>query len=442
MQVEVIAHYSRGQKDLYEGSDDDIRHQLLIAYPFLGSKYGHAAGLKVLLAGLNACQAFSVIIPKAGTLLKAEAPSRASISDQLGADPELDAYLAAAAFLAGKEPDSSALREARVEHDGDDEAIALHACGLHADEASRLALRGVLGASVLGKAEEVIEGPQDVKDCVAASPDGEAFAATVRAAAEKGEVTPIQLGGKHSRGTAVARDPETHQRILLKPGSGKQSSAAGMAETEASQSKREAAFYAAAKAMGLGHFVPEAHLLLVDGTEVAGLRLLPPPWRNMNQLRRADKAGPRRLLSIYFGGGDLHRLAAMLYILGETDAHSGNIMTAAGDIKLIDHGSAFAGSSFNPKDSKTYVPFCLRVMAPGNWKQLTPGQKYTTLPRLHSQSATSLGNWLHGLSADHIASAISRYGIDPAPSIARLRELQTSASHMSPDLAVNAVWTL
>ena len=328
MQVEITSHHANGKKEVFEGSDDDIRHQLLIAFPFLGSKYGSSAPLRALLAGLNACQAFSVVIPKAG-LLKAEPPSRTSIADQLGRDTELDRHLAAAAFLAGSEPDTSALREAQVEHDGDDEAIALAACGLHVDEASRLALRGVLGASALAKADDIISGPQDVSDCVAATPDGEAFAATVRAAAKAGEVTPIQLGtGKHSRGTAVARDPENHHRILLKPGSGNLSSAGGVQDIEASQSKREAAFYAGAKAMGLERFVPEAHLLLIDGVEVAGLKLLPPPWRNMNQLRRLDAGAPRRLLSMYLPSGDLHRLAAMDYILGESDGHSGNVMSA------------------------------------------------------------------------------------------------------------------
>src|SRR5258707_944140 len=122
MQVLVVSHHSGGKKDLYEGSDDDIRQQLLVAFPFLGSKFGYHAPLRALLAGLNACQAYSVVIPKSNDVVKAEAPSRLSISDQLGADPELDACLAAAAFLAGAEPDEAALREAAVEHDGDDEA--------------------------------------------------------------------------------------------------------------------------------------------------------------------------------------------------------------------------------------------------------------------------------------------------------------------------------
>jgi hypothetical protein len=265
LQVQVTRHHERQKKDLYEGSDDDVRHQLLIAHPFLASKFGYQAPLPALLAGLNACQAFSAIVPEHGSMFKAELPSREALRAQLGSDPELDRCLAAASFLAGKEPDESALQEAAVEHDGDVEAVALAACDLHVNEANRDALRGILGAS-MAKSEEAIEGPEDVKDVQAATPDGEEYADLVRRAAKAGEIVSINLGtGKHSAGTALARDPETHRSILLKPGSGNLSPAMGVRESEASQSKREAAFYAGAKAMGLGHFVSEAHLLLVDG---------------------------------------------------------------------------------------------------------------------------------------------------------------------------------
>jgi Phosphatidylinositol 3- and 4-kinase len=177
--------------------------------------------------------------------------------------------------------------------------------------------------------------------------------------------------------------------------------------------------------------------------EVAGIRLLPPPSQNMNQLRRQDAGAPRRLLSMYLPSGDLHRLAAMDYILGNTDSHSGNVMVLGDRITLIDHGSAFAGPSFNPAhDPKTYVPFYLRIMAPGNWKELTPGQRYAALPRLHPSGAAALGTWLQGLSEDHISTAVSRYGIDPAPVVARLKSLKDQAAHMPADLAINASWTL
>jgi hypothetical protein len=79
----------------------------------------------------------------------------------------------------------------------------------------------------------------------------------------------------------IGRDPQTQHLYLLKPGSGDNSPAAGVHEEDASQSRREAAFWHAADFLGLGEYAPRADLLYIDGHEVAAIRMLPLTFKNL-----------------------------------------------------------------------------------------------------------------------------------------------------------------
>jgi len=51
-----------------------------------------------------------------------------------------------------------------------------------------------------------------------------------------------------------------------------------------------------------------------------------------------------------------------------------------------------------------------------------------------------LSDWLDGIHADRLQSILSRYGIDPRPSLVRLAKVKMFASQISPDQAINKLW--
>ncbi len=206
------------------------------------------------------------------------------------------------------------------------------------------------------------DGPIVFNEVKPANESGIDFALAVERASKAGKVGIIKFkAGKHSGGTLIAKDPVSRITLLLKPGSGPQSPAAGESQTEASQSQREAAFFAVAAAWGLGKYVPECHLLVIDGKEYAAIKFLPPEyWENGQQFKERDPNGPRRTLSLFLA--DIFKWATLDYVLGNPDRNSGNVMFCQGEVKLIDHGSALAGIDFKPAHDKfSFVPFYLRA---------------------------------------------------------------------------------
>lgn len=218
---------------------------------------------------------------------------------------------------------------------------------------------------------------------------------------------------------------------------------AGVNESGASQAKREAAFYAVAQAWGLAEYFPEAHLLLIGGREYAALKLLGTSYEDLNAVRAADPGAPRRLFLLFRPDGTLHKWAALDAILGNADRNAGNVMVRGDKVKLIDHGSAFAGTGFAPAtDRNTFVPYYLRALAPSNFSQLAPHDRLHALPRLSTAAEPAFRAWLEALDPEGLAATLHRYGIDAGPAVARLHALRASAGHMAADLAVNSFWTL
>lgn len=450
MRVVVVEHYNDGRRSVFEGTTEEVRRSLLQAYSWLASKYGLQAALDVLVTGLDKSQAYSAVVDKGDIILKSEADlaglSSGVVASYMGHDPRIEQVFAAAAFLANSaELPPEARRAALIAADEDVETAALTAYNLPVDEPTINALRGILGVlqvddikkSDVDVSPEVLPKPQQV---VATSPDGAGFASAV----EKSQLHPVKLGGRHSAGSILAYAPEAdHIRILLKPGAGPQNPAAGDRDDSASQSKREAAFYAVAVWAGLQEFVPEAHLLLLDGKEYAAIKLLPLDFKNMNEIKQQDPNGPRRLLHLYLPNGELHRWAALDFITGQVDRNAGNVMARGDDVRLIDGGSAFAGHGFAPAtDQNTFVPFYLRALAAPDFKSLSPGEKLRSLPRLNHVAEEALRTWILGLDSNTLQSILQRHGVDPEPSVRRLQSLQDALGHQPADLAVLSAWVL
>lgn len=438
----VVAEHHRDRRASFEGDAEECRKALLFAYPWLGVKCPGGDAL-ALAATLDKNQAYTVGVEDGDIQLvkSEELEDHSAVEALLGVDSKLEALLVAAAFLAGVPvPEVEHARQAMLRHDENAEAAALETCGLVVTEPMLQALRAVVHAD-LAKAEP--KGRVDFKDVLAVTPDGAEFAAEVTRALKVKQAEPVQLGGKHSDGTVLTTDPAHHGRILLKPGSGDQNPAAGDRQSSSSQSKREAAFWAVAARWGLGQYLPETHLLLIDGKEYAAIRLVPFSFKTMNKLRDADPGLAPRLFRIFLPDGVLHQWAAMDYILGNPDRNAGNIMARPPEVRLIDHGSAFAGSEFAPgTDQNSYVPFYLRAWAPADFKTLDPAAKVRVLPRVSALAAAELKTWLIGLSSADLATELHRFGIDPTASLARLDSLKFAAEHVPADLAINQAWVL
>ena len=449
MQLIVVDHYENTRQH-FLGTEEDIKDQIFNEYPWLLFQFGSQCPLETLVTALNESQHSSAKLVDSLSKSYEEFRDTESQGDGLHnirypqgtrhgqlstEDFDLEACRAAAAFLAGKECSDSDLRNALLETDGDNELAALMAHNL--PETSLKELRAVLGASFCKS--EIKDNSVRFKEVIAATESGEKFAQIVEAASKYGEIFPITLGeGKHSKGVLRAKDPETYESYLLKPGYGKQNPSLGENETGATQSQREACFYAVASAWGLDDTVPECHLLLLDGKEYACIKMLNSSYKNFNDLKAQDPNLPKRLLSLY-NNGALHKWAAVDFCLGNPDRNAGNIMASGDKVKLIDHGSAFAGASFSIKDA--FVPYYLRAGIK-QLNKLTVTEKLRIMPRLNEENEALFKKWLLGLSKDILHQLVTKYGIDAAPEITRLERLQAATSYQTAELAVLSAWVI
>jgi hypothetical protein len=447
----IVSDVYTSERHHLEGDEEGVRSQLLDLYPFLLMRYGNKCSVKILVDALNKNQSTTAKIldslDKAehqyvadGTALHTVRYPKGTKHGQIHTqDTQLEAYRAAAEFLAGQPCSDKEMRQALLQADGDCAQAALIAHNLPATMLPDL--EAVLN-STLKKAEEADDTFVKFKDVSSATESGKEFAEIIKKSSEEGEIKHVQLGaGKHNHGMLLARDSVTHQSYVLKPGSGKQNPIAGETESGSTQSQREACFYSCAAAMNLSKDMPECHLLLIDGQEYACMAFLSHVFKNFNDLKAHDPGLPKRLLSLY-NDGTLHQWAAMDFILGNIDRNSGNVMASGDKVKLIDHGSAFAGVSFDPaKDGVSFVPYYLRPGVVG-FTKLTTDEKLRKLPRLNAENEAKLKKWLLGLDAKILGQLITLYGIDPAPELNRLEKLQRATAYQTADLAILSAWVV
>ena len=438
MQVVVYNHLDNN-KQIYEGSDEEVKSSLFKDHPFLLHRFGCDAPIEVLVKDLDRNQMTSAVISSI-CLTKSEI---ASNNPQLyNKDEYLESIRAAVEFLSGIKVSDLAVRQALLAYDGDDMAAMLDVHNLTPSKANLGALEAVLAAS-LNKSEADAK-PVTFNKIEAFNESGAAFAKLVERASKTNNIHEVNLGkGKHSKGTLVAKDPESHLSLVLKPGSGKQNPALGEGQNPASQSTREAAFYAIACAWGLGKYLPECHLLLLDGQGYAAMQYLGEQWVNGNDLRAQEPNKARRLLHMYLVDGTIHKWAALDYVGGNSDRHSGNLMYLGPEVRLIDHGSALAGIDFRPPvDKYSFVPCYLREFCPPGFGKLDAHAKLLKLPRGSNGVGKELTEWLQKLDGKILQKLLIGYDVDPAPCMARLEFLKTACGIQPADLAINGAWVV
>jgi len=366
------------------------------------------------------------------------------IHAQLGFDPSTHPAFKAARFLAGNatitpEAERAALRA----EDGDPERASLLAYGIPHNEANLRALRSIVDMKELRKDET---DPQPhASTCVAAHPEGDEVAQAISRAFRDKFVFFVALGGKHSKGSMVAFDEQTKTTWLLKSGSGGAGGAAGADQDPSNPNAREAAFYHIARQWGIADHYPRAELVLLDDKPYAALRLLPTNYRKLDKTERKEPGSARKYLAPYLYDGLLHKWAAIDYVLGNPDSHGQNVMVdPKGDVKLIDHGSAFAGLAFDPaNDNNSFTPYYLRAWAiTDNFHAMSSADRLRALPRVPSTVEKQLRDWLSlDVSTENLRLLCARYGINPEPTLARLAKLKQLVAAGTPtDLAINQLW--
>lgn len=370
--------------------------------------------------------------------LKTLAKRESMPSDQLGFSVSFAELISIARFLTGLNIDLNEVRRGLRAADGDPKKGVLIAYGLNTPEGEKAfdsvrQMRKAEGVDIL-KAPKSIEG---------VSPDSERTVEHLREAYKQNRVEPVTLSGKHSGGAYIAK--LDHKIYLLKPGSGKKSPAAGVDETKASQSRRETAFSALAKLMGIKEVKP-AYLLLVDGKEVACMEMWPQNWVNLHRTMTEEPNLPREACEPYRRNGELFKWSVLDGIAANVDRHGNNLMVGPADegnkIGLIDHGSTFAGASFDPgNDSDTFVPYYLRVWAGADFHGLHPNEQIQQMPTLSGEKDDEFREWVLSLQEDDISALLHRYGMDPTFVTARLAEFKDLVrSHTSATEATNRFW--
>lgn len=434
MKITLTKHHDGDEPEVYAGDPEQIRIALITKYTWLPSD----EPLESILEELDARQGFSVDIDQAQPMQKAEV----TLKGNFYPDKDEPAFEAVRWLTRGAALSDEAKHRALWTEDADPVRAALLAYDQAITDESVQTVKSWMALAERTPSGQVQEEVQPRMVQPALPADGEAAANMVRGAFEDHAVFTVALGGKHSAGSMLAKDPESGKTLLLKPGSNGQSAAAGAAEDVSTQSQREAAFWHVAKDWDLGHHAPRADLLQVGEELVACIEMLQKPFMLLEDVSE-DSAGLARLfLKDYLSGGTIHRWGALDFVLGNPDRHARNMMVNPdGVIKLIDHGSAFAGRAFDPaRDRNSFVPFYLRAWAPDRFNAAPLEQKVRWMPRLGRADESSLRGWLDERSGERLRSVLTRYGVAAQVCVERLDRLRALLGQMPADMAVNAVW--
>jgi len=457
--MKVIIHeVYNDRRIVLEGDREQLRERLMVEFPWLAN--APADSLDDAWELIATQQAFDVEVEDEGLIqeVKPEVPlGKTEPGVNLVQDTDDLAFEAVRFMTSGSPVSHDVARRALWDQDGDADKAALVAYGEEPTDANVRAVKSWIQIAQRAPQADVKKEAESMEVLPKAPEDGEAASEAVRRAFRAHKVFHAQLGGKHSAGSLLATDPQSHKTYLLKPGAGGQSIAAGTTDSSSTQSQREAAFWSVASLWGLGQYIPRADLLIVGGHEMAAIELLPKPFQLLEDLDEAHPGIARRLLRTYLSEGILHHWGALDFVLGNPDRHGRNMMAnpsgldvgpgtdqvrdGGGVVRLIDQGSAFAGVHFDPAhDRYSFVPFYLRAWAQPSFNKMPAEDKLRYMPRLAASQEQALRVWAVGLDEDRTSKAITRYGVDPQPSLARLKQFKALVDTMPADLAVNTLW--
>lgn len=331
------------------------------------------------------------------------------------------------------------LRSAMLLNDGDVYSAVLFAVGVDDTEENRAAVRAASGMMPLVKSE----GPPVPLDSSVEPLSSTAFDVADDIARHIEDSRPAHLDGKHSKGSFFVDTPSG--TWFLKPGAGRQSPIMGMTDDPIPASAREAAFWAVSVDWGLSSDLTRAEWVKINDQPYAAIRFLPAAtYSSLVDEMDDNHAKTYAALEAYRQKGRLWQWGVMDYVLGNGDRHEHNLMISKdGEIKLIDHGSAFAGRHFDPAvDVDSFTPYYLRFSAPDdvNFTTLRPRDKLMYMPDLPTSVQGRLRSWLMSLNPEQLKHTLGRFGINPLPVLARLERVKNAGSDLAGYL--NRLWVL
>jgi hypothetical protein len=115
---------------------------------------------------------------------------------------------------------------------------------------------------------------------------------------------------------------------------------------------------------------------------------------------------------------------------------------ASGDrVMLIDHGSAFSGSAFDPpRDKYSFFPYYIKGMCPSTFNGMPLDEKLRFLPRMSESSEFTFRKWLLDLDPTVLTNILGIFGIQGQPSVQRLLKIQAATQYQRADLAILGAW--
>jgi hypothetical protein len=256
-----------------------------------------------------------------------------------------------------------------------------------------------------------------------------------------GTARPAHLDGRHSAGSFFVDAPSG--TWFMKPGSGRAGPIKGIQDDPAPPSAREAAFWQLARAWGLSGDASRTEWVRVDGDKLyAAISFLPSEYKPIIDIQTQDPGRVLSALEAYRLRGRLWQWSVLDWVAGNGDRHGHNLlMNPEGQVRLIDHGSAFAGIRFDPAhDRQSFVPFYLRFSTPQGetFNTLKTEEKLALMPDLPSMVASRMKAWLQGLSESELSDILRGFGIDPQPALMRLRQIKEAAGDLGR--FVNGLW--
>lgn len=196
-------------------------------------------------------------------------------------------------------------------------------------------------------------------------------------------------------------------------------SSRGSGERKFSQAEREAAFYNLAKGyFGMGHYVPPTSV--VKHPVTGELHSVQAALPNADHY---SSSNPEHTTTLMNHGmtGEIDKLGAMDYILGQSDRHDGNYMMSENspNLHLIDNGYAFAARPTHAGWRPGYL---------SEYNLL----RNTNMRRFHPEA----GRWLLGLDPNSLEQEMHKLSIPESyrkESVRRLAHMQSALRGAGPN---------
>jgi hypothetical protein len=270
---------------------------------------------------------------------------------------------------------------------------------------------------------------------------------SIRHSLHAGLVQFSNFNGRYSN-TSLIVTLDDKTKYFLKFSNTEKSPASGMNWLAISSAKREVAAYEIAKILKIEQFFPFVIGLRINGCEVAAVKILE-NYRNLyndDLSAEANVANARKNLEPFRISGDILKWSIFDWICLNCDRHAQNMMyqidSVQTNIKLIDHGSTFAGPDFSPHlDKYSFIPYYLRYFAPqANVRKLSIMDTRFFMTTVPIRLDDAIKMWIEEIDVSKITETLKFYGVNPSTCLEQLRKIKTRIARLSVSDAMNSLW--